>query len=118
MNEEELNDLIPVAERRPICAYLPLHRMTEPGYCFPVPPELMGEGGKRYDTIRQAIYRWGYRRGIQFSMKRRDDGLLWVERVGASARKQKQASEAGRDTVQDTSLQEPGVQEAHPVGAE
>src|SRR5512139_2162843 len=103
MNEEELDDLVSVRPYRPICAYLPLHRMTEPGYCFPVPKELMGEGGKRYHTIRQAIYRWGYRRGIQFKMKRRSDGLLWVERVAGSARKQKgqPAAEVRRDTVQD-----------------
>ena len=107
-----------VAVRRPICHYLPLYRM-EVGNCFPIPPEIIGKNEERYQTVRQAIYRWGYRRGIALSIKRQKDGLFWVERVeGGARRTEEAAAETGRDTVQDSQVPQPGVQEAHPVGAE
>jgi hypothetical protein len=105
------------AERR-VIRYLPVNRM-QIGHSFFVPPEMMTGGERRYDSVRQSIYRWGYRNGYRFSMERKDGGL-WVKRVdGGDRGKQPSGSAENIDgsAVSDAPLQEPGVQEAHPVGA-
>ena len=116
MDEEERKDLDP-AERR-VVRYLPLYRM-KPGQLFFVPPEMMTGGERRYQSVRQSIYRWGYRNGMRFHMERKDGGL-WVKRVedeSCGEQPEVKADDIDGSAVQDAPLQEPGVQEAHPVGA-
>ena len=101
-----------------VVRYLPLRRM-EVGQLFFIPPEMMEGGEKRYHSVRQAVYRWGYRNGWRFKV-RREKGGLWVKRIedaGSGEQPEKSEDDVGGLEIQDSSVSEPGVSEAHPVGA-
>ena len=112
--QEDLTDFRP----RGVTRYLPLYRMNVGQECF-VPGELMWNGDpKRYDAARQSIYRWGYRHGMWFRIKKKDGGL-WVRRVAggkiAEVRETGTTENVNGRVLQDSQV--PEVQEAYPVGA-